>query len=199
MTINMSKRQTFNLTKPKNVPDGNITVHIVWNQKKPERRGLFRSQKQKLDIDLATLYELKDGTVGVVQELGELYGSLDTFPWIKLSGDDRTGGITGETISMHYGIAVEKFKRLGVLLYIYEGVSTLSEAENAVTTIRVPGLEPYEIRHEGDAHNGQSCAVALFTNNGTGFDVHMDVQPIYGDQRLVDAYWGWGINWGLGL
>jgi tellurite resistance protein TerA len=151
-----------------------------------------------MDVDLAVLYELKDGIVGVVQALGKLFGSLDAFPWIKLNRDDRTGATTGETLRTHYGIAVEKFKRLGVLVYVYKGASTLSEAENAVTTIRVPGLNPYVIRHEGDAHSSKSCAIALFTNNGTGFDVRMDVQPINGDQRQVDAYWGWGINWGYG-
>ena len=45
-----------------------------------------------VDLDLAGLYELKDGTKGVVQPLGNFFGDLNAAPYVKLSGDDRFGG-----------------------------------------------------------------------------------------------------------
>ena len=51
-----------------------------------------------VDLDLGCLYELTDGTKGVVQPLGSFLGDLNEPPYVKLSGDDRFGSASGETI-----------------------------------------------------------------------------------------------------
>lgn len=193
MAINMTKGQTVNLSKPAGVPDGFIEVHLDWEV----GRGLFGAPKN-VDVDIAMLYELMDGTKGIVQALGNSFGSLDGAPWFKLDRDDRTGVTTGETIRGNYGDVVRNVRRAGIIAYVYEGATSLAQAKNAVTRVRVPGQEPCEIRHEGNAHSTKFCAVALLTNTGSGIDVRMDVEPIHGNHRQVDAYWGWGLNWTTG-
>ena len=51
-----------------------------------------------VDLDLGCMYELTDGTKGVVQPLGGFLGELNGAPYVKLSGDDRFGSGSGETI-----------------------------------------------------------------------------------------------------
>lgn len=46
---------------------------------------------ENVDLDLACMYELTDGTRGVVQPLGKFFGDLQHPPYIKLSGDDKYG------------------------------------------------------------------------------------------------------------
>ena len=49
------------------------------------------SVSKGVDLDLGCLYELADGRKGVIQALGNAFGSLNRRPWILLDGDDRTG------------------------------------------------------------------------------------------------------------
>ena len=57
-----------------------------------------------VDLDLGCLYELADGRKGVIQALGNSFGSLNSPPWIPLDGDDRTGSVAGgENMSINLG------------------------------------------------------------------------------------------------
>jgi len=55
---------------------------------------LFRSA-QPINLDLGCLWELADGSKGLVQALGNAFGSLQTPPYGLLDGDDRSGAATG--------------------------------------------------------------------------------------------------------
>ncbi|MCH5584455.1 hypothetical protein MK805_05670 [Shimazuella sp. AN120528] len=193
MAINMTKGKTVNLSKPVGVPDGLIKLHLDWEVGRDEN-----DNPVDVDVDLGLLYELKDGTKGVVQALGNSFGRLDGPPWFKLNGDDQTGATSGEIISAFYSHAEEDVERAGVFAYVYRGAHSLKAAKNARTTIYVPGLEERVIWH--GEHNTRYCAIALLTNTGTGFDVRMDVKPISGGiirsgHRKIDRHWGWGMNW----
>lgn len=77
-TVNLSK---VNLTKTDSTVNlkksdgrfGKIRVNLNWNQRAPQKKGLFGMGKaQGIDLDVGAFIELKDGYRDVVQALGEL-------------------------------------------------------------------------------------------------------------------------------
>ena len=74
--IELRKGQKINLAKNKNGL-GEIVINLNWNQ--PSQSGMFdRFFNRSIDLDLACLYELKNGEIGAVQALGNLFGELET-------------------------------------------------------------------------------------------------------------------------
>ena len=47
-----------------------------------------------VDLDLACMYRLKNGNKGVIQALGNSFGSKTHEPYIFLDGDDRSGNVS---------------------------------------------------------------------------------------------------------
>lgn len=66
---------TVSLTKGSGAT-GQMRVNLNWNA---GTKGLFR-KAQSIDLDLGCLYELTDGSKGVVQALGNAFGRLDGPP-----------------------------------------------------------------------------------------------------------------------
>ena len=130
MAINLQKGQKVNLTK-KPTGLGEILVNLNWNSK-PVNKGFFSSLfggNEGIDLDLGCLFELKDGTKGCVQALGNAFGSLNQKPYISLDGDDRTGESTdGENLRIN-GNKLSEIKRILVYTFIYEGVANWQHAD----------------------------------------------------------------------
>jgi tellurite resistance protein TerA len=172
---------------------GEVIINLNWNQKKG---GLF-SRKGGVDLDLACLYELKNGSKGVVQALGDSFGSLNQPPYVMLDGDDRTGTVTtGENLRIN-GIKIAEIERILVFAFIYQGVTNWSEADGVVTIKQGGGPD---IIVNLDEHNNRKgmCAIALFRNvSNETFSVERLVQYYSGHQKMDEAY-GWGLRWVAG-
>lgn len=81
---------------------GRVYVNLNWHRQpagEPARKFIGKllgpSAPRGVDLDLGCQYELSDGRKGVVQALGEAWGSIDNRPYICLDGDDRTGSDEG--------------------------------------------------------------------------------------------------------
>jgi tellurite resistance protein TerA len=171
-------------------PFGEILVNLNWNQKKSI--GFFGSKG--VDLDLACLFELKDGKKGAIQALGDSFGDLNRFPYICLDGDDRTGSVTtGENLRIN-GKFISEIKRVVVFAFIYEGVTNWSEAEGVVTITQGGGPD-IEVRlNEHDNRKGM-CAIAMITSvNDQTFSIERLVEYFSGHQELDEAY-KWGLRW----
>lgn len=173
---------------------GELLINLNWNQKRSG--GLF-SRKNGVDLDLACLYELKNGSKGVVQALGNAFGSLQQPPYVMLDGDDRTGSVTtGENLRIN-GSKISEIKRILIFSFIYKGVTNWSEADGVVTITQSGG--PDIVVHL-DEHNNRKgmCAIALFRNvDNETFSVERLVQ-YYGGHREIDEAYGWGLRWVAG-
>ena len=101
MAINLQKGQKVSLKKSSSAGLGEILVNLNWNAK-PPKKGFFAnllSGSSAIDLDLGCLFELKDGSKGAVQALGNAFGALNRPPFIALDGDDRTGAaVAGEQL-----------------------------------------------------------------------------------------------------
>lgn len=173
---------------------GELLINLNWNQK--QSGGLF-SRKNGVDLDLACLYELKNGSKGVVQALGNAFGSLQKPPYVMLDGDDRTGTVTtGENLRIN-GNKIAEIERILIFSFIYQGVTNWSEADGVVTIHQSEGPD---IIVNLDEHNNRKgmCAIALFRNvNNETFSVERLVQ-YYSGHREIDEAYGWGLRWVAG-
>lgn len=198
MAINLQKGQKVNLTK-KPAGLGEILVNLNWNSR-PVNQGFFASlfgKNKGIDLDLGCLYELKNGTKGCIQALGNIFGSLNQAPYISLDGDDRTGeSMYGENLRIN-GNKISDIKKILVYTFIYEGVANWQQAE-ALVTVKYPGEEDIIVKMDTYDSNDIMCALALFENqNDETFSVEKLVRFFPG-HRALDQAFGWGLEWVAG-
>jgi tellurite resistance protein TerA len=181
---------------------GHLRVNLNWTAQQPGQAGqggLLRklTKSTGIDLDLGCLYELTDGRKGVVQALGNSFGSLDAPPYIQLSGDDRSGAdVGGENMLINLAQA-QQIRRVLVFASIYEGVASFDLA-NAVVTLEPATGAPIEVRLDEKAGGSRMCAIALIEGNGGELSIRREIQYISGAQDALDRAYGWGMNWARG-
>ena len=187
--ISLEKGQKISLVKSSSSL-GEILINLNWNSKK---KGLF-FKSNNIDLDLGCLYELKDGSKGCVQALGNNFGSLVNPPYAALDGDDRTGANkAGENLRIN-GDMVSQIKRILVYTFIYDGIVNWKDAESVVT-IKYPNAEDIIVKMDSFDSRNTMCGLVLFENvNDTTFSVEKLIQ-FYPGHRDLDAAFGWGMTW----
>ncbi|QJD84850.1 TerD family protein [Cohnella herbarum] len=174
---------------------GEILVNLNWNRKKTGG-GLFKAATG-IDLDLGCLYELKDGTKGGVQALGNAFGDLNRPPYVSLDGDDRTGALAGGENLRINGSKVAEIERIVIFAFIYEGVANWSQADGVVT-IKQSGGPDIEVRMDEYNNSKGLCAIAMIKNvNNQTFSIERLVQ-FFDDQQKLDVAYNWGLRWAKG-
>lgn len=183
---------------------GRLHVNLNWNQTGTGGGGgkggflkrVLSAGSGGVDLDLACLFELADGRSGVVQALGNAFGSFDNPPYVNLDADDRTGAAAGGE-NLHVNLArIGEIRRLLVFAFIYEGVASFDQADAVVTLTPAQGA-PIEVRLDERAGGARMCAIALLTNTGGDFSVSREVRYVSGHRELDKAY-SWGLDWTAG-
>ena len=206
--ISLTKRgQQVSLTKGGGGP---VRINLNWNQQPkggpaPGGGGMLKRALQRaavagggggIDLDLGCLVEMTDGAKGVVQALGNSFGSLDQPPYVKLDADDRTGSTSGgENLFVSEKHAAD-IKRLAVFAFIYQGVPNWSQA-GGVVTIHPPQGPPVTIELDETRDGLGMCGICLIHGGPSGFTVQREVQYV-SDHRELDKLYGWGMQWTRG-
>ena len=205
--VNLSKisltksAPTVSLTKS-GQQQGAMRVNLNWSSAAAAQKAGFLSKliaqpSNAVDLDLGCLYELADGKKGVVQALGNAFGSLRGAPHIQLDGDDRTGSSTGGE-NMHIDLSQPHvFKRILIFAMIYEGAPNWAAVDGIVTLFPTAGPQ-VEVKLDSANNSARICAIALLHNTGSGIDVTREVNYINGNQSALDQAYGWGMNWKAG-
>ncbi|MBY6414320.1 tellurium resistance protein [Rhodococcus sp. BP-252] len=196
---------TVSLAK-KGESQGTMRVNLNWSSgapAQPKKQGFFAklaaaaSAPSAVDLDLGCLYELADGSKGVVQALGNSFGSVQGHPFIALDGDDRSGNVAGGE-NMHVNLANPAlFKRILIFAMIYEGAPNWAAVDGVVTLFPTSGPQ-VEVRLDSASNAARICAIALLQNSGQGFTVTREVKYIDGGQAELDKAYGWGMRWTAG-
>ncbi|MER5489816.1 TerD family protein [Streptomyces sp. LE64] len=216
-SIELTKRNpAVSLTK-QGAATGNLRVNLSWRMRssdiggRRDQGGLLRSPLKmfkpeavqahtqsmvNVDLDLGCLYELADGTKGVVQPLGDLLGDLNGAPYVKLSGDDRFGSGSGETLFVNLDQR-DAIKRLLIFVYIYDQTPAFDRTHALVTLYPSSGPR-IEISLDERAPEARSCAVFSLENVKGQLIVRREVKFVYGFQAELDRLFGWGLQWGRG-
>jgi len=188
------KGDVINLEK-KSGSLGEILVNLNWNRKK-SGGGFFRAATG-IDLDLGCLYELKDGTKGGVQALGNAFGDFARPPYVSLDGDDRTGERAGGENLRINGAKVSEIKRIVIYAFIYEGVANWGQADGVVT-VSQPGGPDIVVRMDEYNNSKRLCAIAMIRNvNDQTFSIERLVQ-FFDDQQKMDVAYDWGLRWARG-
>ncbi|MFJ3309930.1 TerD family protein [Streptomyces sp. NPDC086549] len=180
---------------------GAMRVNLNWQMRRQSsgwggRRGAAHGD---LDLDLCALYELADGRKGVVQALGNAFGSLHRPPYILLDGDDRTGAVAnGENLTVNLDHK-QDFRRILVFVTIYEGASSFADL-HATVTLQPQHGAPIDFSLDECTVPSTVCALALITNTGADLVVQREARYLVPErgvspQRTVDHAYGWGMNW----
>lgn len=193
------KGQSINLEKKSNTI-GEILVNLNWNQSQTKSKGFLSSLFAKntgIDLDLGCLYELQDGSKGVVQALGNSFGYYQDYPFMELDEDDRTGSIVGGENLRINGNEIKEIKRIIVFAYIYEGVTNWAQADGVVT-LSYKGGKDIVVRLDETNTQLNMCAIALIENmNNETFKVQRLVEYYEGHLELDRAY-HFGMKWRAG-
>ncbi len=149
---------------------GALRVNLNWEVRKQfsgwgSKRGRAVAMHADLDLDLCALYELADGRKGVVQALGNAYGSLQRPPYIHLDGDDRTGAsASGENLTVNLD-HIKDFRRILVFVTIYEGARSFADL-HATVTLQPQHGAAIDFSLDECTVPSTVCALALITNTG---------------------------------
>ncbi|WP_432084640.1 TerD family protein [Streptomyces sp. WAC 04229] len=183
---------------------GALRVNLNWQVRKQfsgwaRKLGRPVAMHDDLDLDLCALYELSDGSKGVVQALGNAFGALDRPPFVHLDGDDRTGAVsTGEnlTVSLDHQ---QYFRRILVFVTIYQGARSFADL-HATVTLQPQYGAPVDFSLDECTVPSTVCALALITNTGSDLVVQREARYLVPErgvspQRTVDHAYGWGMNW----
>ncbi|GAB2614798.1 hypothetical protein GCM10027168_54250 [Streptomyces capparidis] len=194
---------TVSLTKQGGT-SGTMRVNLNWEVHKQfsgwiRKAGRTFAGHSDLDLDLCAMFELVDGSKGIVQALGNSFGSLQQPPFIHLDRDDRTGAVaSGEnlTISLDHK---DLFRRILIFVYIYEGARSFANLHATVTLFPQHGA-PVDFSLDECTTPSQVCALAQITNVNGELIVQRESRffiPERGvsPQRTIDYAYGWGLNW----
>ncbi|MFH9111993.1 TerD family protein [Streptomyces globisporus] len=183
---------------------GALRVNLNWEVRKQfkgwgAKLGRAVAMHADLDLDLCALYELTDGRKGVVQSLGNAFGSLNQPPFIHLDGDDRTGALsTGENMTINLDHK-NQLRRVLIFVTIYEGARSFADL-HATVTLQPQNGAAVDFSLDECTVPSTVCALALITNTGGDLTVQREARYLVPDrgvspQRTVDAAYGWGMNW----
>ena len=191
--VELRKGQKVNLEKP----SGEIIINLNWHKGTSSKgllSSLFGGKNGAIDLDLGCLFELKDGTKGAVQALGNSFGSLERPPYAALDGDDRTGDVSGGENLRVNGRKIHLIRRILVYTFIYEGVANWQEADGIVT-VKCPGNRDIIVRMDEYGAKERMCAIAMLENvNDSAFSVEKLVRFFSGHEQMDKAY-SWGLRW----
>lgn len=183
---------------------GALRVNLNWQVHKQfsgwgSKLGRAIAQHSDLDLDLCALFELSDGSKGVVQSLGNAFGALHQPPYIHLDGDDRTGAMSsGENLTVNLD-RKQAFRRILIFVTIYAGARSFADLHATVTLTPANGAA-VDFSLDECTVPSTVCALALITNNGGDLIVRREARYLVPErgvspQRTVDHVYGWGMNW----
>lgn len=178
---------------------GQMRVNLNWQTRTRSTGWGRRGGGGDIDLDLCALYELTDGRKGVVQALGNAFGSLHRPPYIHLDGDDRTGAVAaGENLTINLDHK-QDFRRVLVFVTIYEGARSFADL-HATVTLQPQHGAPIEFSLDECTVDSPVCALALITNTGGDLLVQREARYLVPErgsspQRTIDRAYGWGMNW----
>lgn len=183
---------------------GALRVNLNWQVHKQfsgwgSKLGRAIAQHSDLDLDLCALFELSDGSKGVVQSLGNAFGALHQPPYIHLDGDDRTGAMSsGENLTVNLDHK-QAFRRILIFVTIYAGARSFADLHATVTLTPANGAA-VDFSLDECTVPSTVCALALITNTGGDLMVQREARYLVPErgvspQRTVDHAYGWGMNW----
>lgn len=176
----------------KNSPELFVHVNLNWDAK-ASGSSFFGRKVEKPDLDLGCMYETAIGEIGVIQPVGNNFGSKTTTPYIFLDKDDRSGAASdGENM---YIYKPSILKRVMFFAFIYEGASDFRSVSGRMF-FKIGNGEEVALELNNPS-NSRFCAAALITCNNQQISISKEEKYFPGHPQ-ADAFYGFGFNWRAG-
>jgi len=170
-------------------PGQNDPIHVNLNW---DRGG--RSGRAEADLDLGCMYLLNSGERGVIQALGNHYGSDRFEPYILLDGDDRTGAAeSGENLIIY---RPDLIHTVLIFAFIYEGTSDFTRV-GARLGLKDPRGNEIMVQLSNPDMRRVFCAIASIENFGGEIKITKEERYFYGHSDC-DEHYGFGFEWRAG-
>ena len=172
-----------------------LHFNLNWNQG-GQKRGFLASMRASNtpDLDLGCMFEMMDGAKGVIQPLGNSFGSRDQPPYIFLDKDDRSGAaVDGENL---YFTRPDLIRRAMVFAMIYEGAADFTSVGGHMTIKDQEGNETVVNLNNPDA-NRTFCSICTIATSGTSATITKE-ERYFRDARDADGYYQFNFRWTAG-
>ena len=196
----LDKNGESNIISPPENGFEQIHVGLAWNNIIVEKAGGFmglikKATKQGVDLDLGCFFELEDGTRGILQPFGDLYGNYNSIPYIALSGDERTGDAEGyDEYFVINGQQWPKIKRILIYTYIYKGATDWSQIKPELAINMHDGTQPFAIKPQLKTNTLTVCALASIKNVKNGIQI-VTHGEYFASHAAMDRAFGFGLKW----
>lgn len=193
-TVNLSKvtltktNSSVNLKKKDEF--GKISINLNWN-----RGGIVKGffGASNIDLDLGAFIALKDGGIHCIQAVGKHFGYFDSYPYLRLRNDDRTGqSKDGEWLDVN-GKHWDKIQEVLVYAFIYSGVPNWQKTDGIVT-LHIKDQPPIETHLTEGSNHLNMCAIARLVNDNGNIKVER-INRYFGSHQEMDNAFGWGFSW----
>ncbi|GAA0516550.1 TerD family protein [Deinococcus depolymerans] len=169
-----------------------IRVNLNWDR--GGRRGGLFGRGAAADLDLGCMFVMNDGQRGVIQALGNSFGSERLLPHILLDKDDRTGAaLDGENLTI---FRPDLIHTVLVFACIYEGTNDFTQV-GARLSLRDPQGNEIAMHLSNPDIQRTFCAIALIENVGGEIKVTKEERYFLGAQHC-DEHYGFGFRWVAG-
>ena len=170
-----------------------IRVNLNWEA--PQKKGfLAQLTGSAPDLDLGCMFRMKSGAGGVIQPLGNYFGSQNSEPFIFLDKDDRSGAAQdGENLTI---FRPDQIDTVMIFALIYQGAADFTSVNGRVTMKDQSGNEIL-IRLNAPERGLGFCAVATIRAVGGQIEFVKEEQYFKGHPE-ADARFGFGFNWKAG-
>lgn len=203
--INLSKitldKQQYSINLEKKAGNfGEIRINLNWNQRPQRQNNNFLQRlihgDSGIDLDLGAMIRYKNGDIDLVQALGNRFGDLNHFPYVKLQGDDRTGAaIDGEWLIVN-GQYWDTFQQIVIYCFIYEGAANWN-ATDGIVTIYAPNQPPIETHLTEGNNRLNMCAVVTLNNDNGQIRITRE-NHYFAGHRELDKHYNFGFQWQRG-
>lgn len=140
------------------------------------------------------MFRLKTGHKGVIQPLGNSFGSKTQLPYILLDKDDRSGSsVDGENLTIFRPDLVDFAV---IFAMIYEGAKDFTTV-NGRLTIKDQQHNEITIRLDASSPRLTFCVGCRFKNTGSAFDLAKEERYFTGHQE-ADRHYRFGFRWKAG-
>ena len=170
-----------------------VRVNLNWEA--PAKKGFLAALTGSApDLDLGCMFRLQNGAGGVIQPLGNYFGSQNSEPFIYLDKDDRSGAAQdGENLTI---FRPDQIDVVMIFALIYEGAADFMSVNGRVTLKDQSGNEIL-IRLGAPERGLGFCAVATIRNVGGHIEITKEELYFKGHME-ADRHFGFGFNWKAG-
>ena len=187
----------INLNKSSDCQPLVIHVNLNWNRQENNIGGLFKNLlagNKAPDLDLGCMYQMVDGSKGVIQPLGKKFGSKNSFPYIFLDKDDRTGAaVNGENI---YIFKPDLIKRVMFFAFIYQGTHDFKSVQGRIL-FKISNGEEVSLELDNPHSNRRFCAAAMIKTIGSEVVISKE-EKYFTHHEEASKNYRFGIKWTAG-